>query len=184
MNWRRKGRRTTEEDALGEGGPQSAPARSLVWSKPPRGSSFARTPSITTSRALPARRSWKQAIVSPIDCVGPPLPPPPLSPRAPHGAALRVAASRHVYLVHSRVLCGRCCTRSCRPRTARDRRTAGRCTARRERRTRCPSSRCSTDSAPWCTGRYRCTGPDRRLRRDDRPGERAEHKAASESSFD
>ena len=115
--------------------------------------------SITCSAEL------KTAIVSPMDWVDSP-------PRAEKRNKLHLTASRplggrggfSLYLVHSWIPCGPCCTHSCPPRTGRTPHTAGRCTGRRGRHTRCPSSRCSTGSAPWCTGRSRCTGWDRRLR--------------------
>lgn len=101
----------------------------------------------------------KTAIVSPMDCVD--------SSGASHINMLHRAASNPIiHLVHSWVLCGRCCTHSYPPRTIRVRRIGDRYTGRPGRHTRCPSSRCSTGSAPWCTARYRCTGRGRRLWRD------------------
>lgn len=107
----------------------------------------------------------KTPIVSPMDCVD--------SPWASHRTVEHLAAlnpaesfsSHPIYLVHSWFLCGLCCTHSCQPRSVHVPRTEDRYTGRKERHTPCPSSRCSTGSAPWCTGRFRCTGPDRRLRR-------------------
>lgn len=108
----------------------------------------------------------KTPIVSPMDCVD--------SPWASYTTLVHLAAFNPmkgsfffpIYLVHSWFLCGQCCTHSCLPRSVRVPHIADRHTGRRERHTRCPSSHCSTDSAPWCTGRYRCTELDRRLRGD------------------
>lgn len=110
----------------------------------------------------------KTPIVSPMGCVN--------SHSVSHTNMLHLAASRSIgsaafllpfiYLDHSWVPCGPCCRHRSPPRTARAHRTEGRYTGRQERRTRCPSSHCSTDSAPWCTGRCRCTARGRRLRED------------------
>lgn len=110
----------------------------------------------------------KTPIVSPMSCVN--------SHGVSHTNMLHLVASGSIgsavfllpfiYLDHSWVLCGLCCRDRSLPRTARAHRTEGQYTGRHERRTQCPSSRCSTDSAPWCIGRSRCTGWDRRLRED------------------
>lgn len=104
----------------------------------------------------------KTPIVSPMVCVD--------SPRASRSFDSRgeeffflLSCSFLGYLVHSWCLCGRCCTHSFLPRTGRVPRTEDRYTGRRGRHIRCPSSRCSTDSVLWCTGRCRCTALGRRL---------------------
>lgn len=107
----------------------------------------------------------KTPIVSPMDCVDPPW--------ASHRNMFHLAAANPmgrscvffpIYLVHSWFLCGQCCTHSYPPRIVRVPRIEDRYTGRQVRHTLCPSSRCSTGSAPWCTGRYRCTGLDKQLR--------------------
>lgn len=146
---------------------QSVPARTLVW--PNSKTQLIYTHSINNNiQSIICSAESKTPIVSPMGCVN--------SQGVSHTNMLHLAASSSIgspafllpfiYLAHSWVLCGLCCRHSSPSRTARAHRTEDRCTGRQERHIRCPSSRCSTDSAPWCIGHYRCTGRDRRLREE------------------
>lgn len=146
---------------------QFVPACTLMW--PNSKTQLIYTHSINNNiLSIICSAESKTPIVSPMGCVN--------SRGASHTNMLHLAASSSIrsaafllpfiYLDHSWLLYGLCCRHRSPPRTARAHRTEGRYTGRPERRTLCPSSRCSTDSAPWCTGRYRCTGLDRRLRED------------------
>lgn len=146
---------------------QSVPARTLMW--PNSKTQLIYTHSINNNiQSIICSAESKTPIVSPMGCVN--------SQGVSHTNMLHLAASSSIgspafllpfiYLAHSWVLCGRCSRHSSPSRTARAHRTEDRCTWRQECHIRCPSSRCSTDSAPWCIGHYRCTGRDRRLREE------------------